>query len=179
MNDGMKSVGLVLCLSLAPAVQALAQQSANPLVSGQQFVYSLIKNNLIRAAEKMPEENYSFKPTPEVRNFGQLLAHVAESQFPYCYSVTGEKNPLPRIENVKTSKADLVAALKEAFSYCDKAFASLTDAKAVETVNFFGRQQPRLTVLTFGTAHDDEHYGNVVTYMRLKGLVPPSSEGRQ
>jgi len=178
----MKNVKMlwgVACLALAPLAQVSAQQAANPLVDGQQFVYGTVKNNLIRAAEKMPEENYSFKPTPEVMSFGELIGHVADSQYPYCYSVTGERLPAPGLQKAKKTKAELVAGLKEAFSLCDKAFAGLTDAKAIEPMTLFGGQQARLTVLTFNTAHIDEHYGNIVTYMRMKGLVPPSSEARQ
>jgi uncharacterized damage-inducible protein DinB len=174
MRNGMK-----LLLGFAgTALLASAQPVANPLVAGQEFVYSMVKNNLIRAAEKMPEENYAFKPTPEVMTFGELVGHVADSQYTYCYSVTGERLPAPGLQKAKKTKAELVAGLKEAFSLCDKAFAGLTDAKAMEPMAVFGSQRPRLTVLTFNTAHNDEHYGNIVTYMRMKGLVPPSSEGR-
>lgn len=157
-----------------------AQQPANPLVEGQQVVYNMVKNNIIRAAEKMPEENYSFRPVPEVMSFAEMLGHVADSQYSYCASVTGERKPAAGLQKKPNlSKAELVAALKEAFAVCDQAMASLTDARAVELVPFFGRQVPRLTILTFHTAHIDEHYGNLVTYMRMKGLVPPSSEGRR
>jgi hypothetical protein len=88
------------------------------------------------------------------------------------------ENPKPGIEKSKTSKADLVKALNDAFAYCDKAYDGMTDAKAVETVKFFGGDRAKLTVLSFNNAHNDEHYGNLVTYMRIKGLVPPSSEQR-
>ncbi len=175
MHTGMKLLLGFACTALV----ALAQQPANALVAGQEFVYSMVKNNLIRAAEKMPEENYAFKPTPEVMTFGELLGHVADSQYTYCYSVTGERLPSPGLQKAKKTKAEMIAGLKEAFSLCDKAYAGLTDAKAMELMPVFGRQQPRLTVLTFNTAHNDEHYGNIVTYMRMKGLIPPSSEGRK
>jgi uncharacterized damage-inducible protein DinB len=175
MNTGMKLLLGFACTALL----ASAQPAANPLVAGQEFVYSMVKNNLIRAAEKMPEENYAFKPTPEVMTFGELVGHVADSQYSYCYVVTGERLPSPGLQKAKKTKAELVAGLKEAFSLCDKAYAGLTDAKAMEPMAIFGGQRPRLTVLTFNTAHNDEHYGNIVTYMRMKGLVPPSSEARK
>jgi uncharacterized damage-inducible protein DinB len=167
------------CIALLAPAQAPAQQPANPLVAGQEAVYSTVKNNLIRAAEKMPEENYSFRPTPEVMSFAEMVGHVADSQYTYCYSVTGQRLPAPGLQKAKKTKAELVEGLKQAFSLCDQAIAGLTDAKALELVPLFGRQQPRLTILTFNTAHNDEHYGNLVTYMRMKGLVPPSSEGRK
>jgi uncharacterized damage-inducible protein DinB len=138
----------------------------------------MVKNNLVRGAEKMPEENYSFKPTPDVRSFGQLIGHVADAQYMICSAVLGEKNPAPDIEKNKTSKADLGQALKDALAYCDKAYDGLTDAQAAQTVKFFGRDQAKATVLSFNTMHNMEHYGNMVTYLRLKGLVPPTSEAR-
>ena len=138
----------------------------------------MVKNNLVRGAEKMPEENYSFKPTPDVRSFGQIIGHVADAQYMICSAVLGEKNPAPDIEKNKTSKADLVQALKDALAYCDKAYDGLTDAQAAQTVKFFGRDQAKATVLSFNTMHNMEHYGNMVTYLRLKGLVPPTSEAR-
>ena len=155
-----------------------AQSPGNPLSTGNKNTYEAVKNNIIRAAEKMPEENYSFKPTPEVRSFGALVGHVADAQYLFCSIALGEKNPQPNIEKTKTGKAELVQSLKEAFAYCDKAYDGLTDAQASTLVKMFGHDTPKLTVLSFSTAHDDEHYGNMVTYLRLKGIVPPSSERR-
>jgi len=156
----------------------LAAQS-NPLSAGQKGLYTMVKNNLVKAAQKMPEANYAFQPTPDVRTFGQLVGHVADAQYLFCSAATGEKNPSPGVEKGKTTKADLVQALQDAFTYCDKVYDGMTDAHAVDTVKFFGREQAKLTVLSFNNAHNDEHYGNMVTYMRLKGLVPPSSEAQR
>jgi len=172
----------VAALAAAMAMGNLcwAQQAAHPLVEGQQVIHNMVKNNIIRAAEKMPEEHYSFRPVPEVMSFAEMLGHIADSQYSYCASVTGERKPSPGLQKKPNlSKGELVAALKEAFAVCDQAITSLTDAKAMEPAPLFGRQMPRLTILTFNTAHNDEHYGNLVTYMRMKGLVPPSSEGRR
>lgn len=177
--NGKYSIAFGLtCFALLCASAANGQGSAGGLSEGQKRLHTMFSNNLIRAAEKMPEEHYSFKPTPEVRSFGQLIGHVADAQYLFCAPVTGATNPAPGIEKGQTSKADLVKSLKEAFAYCEKAFA-MSDAEAAQPVKFFGREQPKLTVLSFKSAHDMEHYGNVVTYMRMKGLVPPSSEGRQ
>ncbi len=173
-QTALMMVLLVLCGG-AVSAQAPAQ---GPIAAGQKFLHSMIKDNIIRSAEKMPEADYSFRPTPEVRTFGQLLGHVADAQYLFCSPVLGKPNPAPGVEKSKTTKADLVAALKEAFSYCDQAYDSLTDAQAATTVKFFGAEQARVTVLSFNTAHNNEHYGNIVTYLRMKGLVPPSSEKR-
>jgi uncharacterized damage-inducible protein DinB len=101
---------------------------------------------------------------------------VADSQYTFCSSVLGEKDPAPNIEESKTSKADLTAALKGAFAYCDRAYDGMTDASGAQMVKFFGRDTPKLGVLTVNIAHSTEHYGNLVTYMRLKNIVPPTSD---
>jgi uncharacterized damage-inducible protein DinB len=162
-------------LLLGASSAAFAQ---NPISAGQKFLYNMVKTNIVRAAEKMPEENYGFKPTPEIRSFGQLLGHVADAQYMFCAPVMGKASPAPGVEKSKTKKAEIVAALKDAFTFCDAAYDGLTDADAATMVKFFG-EQTKVTVLSFNTAHDNEHYGNIVTYMRLKGLVPPSSEPRK
>jgi uncharacterized damage-inducible protein DinB len=152
---------------------------ANPLTSGEKVFYSAVAANIVAAAQKMPEENYSFKPTPEVRSFGAIVGHAADAQYLFCSNVLGEKNPSPGVEKTKTTKADLVQGIQDAVAYCNKAFDALTDAHAADTVKLFGRDVPKLTVLSINTAHADEHYGNLVTYLRIKGIVPPSSEPRK
>ena len=170
----------VLLASMVVAAGSLyAQAPSDPLSAGTKGTYNMVRNYVTQAAEKMPEENYSFQPTPEVRTFARLVGHIADANYAFCSAVLGEKNPAPGIEKNKTSKADLVAGLKDAFAYCDKAYDGMTDAHAAEIVKFFGREQAKLAVLAFNTAHTDEHYGNIVTYMRIKGLVPPSSERRR
>jgi uncharacterized damage-inducible protein DinB len=141
-----------------------------------------IKGNLLKSAEKMPEEHYAFQPTKEVRTFGQLLGHVANAQYSFCAPVKGEANPMQGKDAEKlTTKADLVKALTDAMAYCDAAYAGLTDTNVVEMIKVTGRNNvtrelARANQLTFNLAHNNEHYGNIVTYMRIKGLVPPSSE---
>jgi uncharacterized damage-inducible protein DinB len=171
----MKTMVVLFSVSLAGVL--LNAQTADPLSAGDKGIYNIAKGDLIKAAQKMPEANYSFKPTPDVRSFGQIVGHVADAQYFFCSTALGEKNPAPGIEKSKTSKADLVQALNDAFAYCDKAYNGMTDAHAAETVKLFGSDQAKLSVLAFNAAHDFEHYGNLVTYMRMKGLVPPSSEG--
>jgi len=154
-------------------------RQADPLTAGAKRSYGIIKGYITRAAEKMPEEHYSFKPTPDVRSFGQLVGHVADAQYMICAAAAGEKAPGGEggeVEKSKTSKADLQKALADSTAYCDKVFAAMTDAGGAPTVKFFTGEMPKLSILEFNTHHDFEHYGNMVTYMRLKGLVPPSSE---
>ncbi len=164
---------LTLCI-LATAVTAMAQE--NPLSAFNKRSYGQVKSWLLGSAEKMPEENYSFQPTDTVRTFGQLVGHVSDAQYLFCSAVLGEKSPAAKIEGNKTTKADLIAALKDATVYCDKAYNEMTDAKAVETVKFFGGDTPKLSVLNTNIAHSAEHYGNMTTYLRMKNIVPPSTE---
>jgi uncharacterized damage-inducible protein DinB len=135
-----------------------------------------VKAVLLRSAEKMPEENYNFKPADSVRSFGQIVGHAADSQYTFCSGVLGEQRPALKIEQTKSSKADLIAALKDAFAYCDKAYDGVTDASATEMVKLMGRDSPKLGALTTNSLHTIEHYGNLVTYLRMKSVVPPSSE---
>ena len=156
--------------------QTQAAPPANPITASEKGLYSFISNAVIAAAQKMPEENYSFKPTPEVRSFGLLVGHVADANYNFCSQTLGEANPGKGVEKNKTSKADLVAALKDAVAYCNKTFDTMTDAKGSEMVKFRNFNLAKLTLLSLNTAHTDEHYGNMVTYLRIKGIVPPTSE---
>jgi uncharacterized damage-inducible protein DinB len=158
--------------------QAASAPPANPITASEKGAYHLIIGNVLAAAKKMPEENYSFKPSPDVRTFGQLVGHEADGQYEFCSLVSSDPRPTKSIEQTKTTKADLVAALTEAIAYCDKAYAGLTDAEGSQMTKFAGFNLAKLSVMSINTAHSDEHYGNMVTYMRIKGLVPPSSEKR-
>jgi uncharacterized damage-inducible protein DinB len=153
-----------------------AAPPANPITASEKGIYSFVSNAVIGAAEKMPEENYSFKPTPQVRSFGQLVGHVADASYMFCSLASGEANPTKDIEKTKTSKADLVSAIKGAVAYCNQTFDGMTDAKGSQMAKFFNFNLAKLTLLSLNTAHTDEHYGNMVTYLRLKGIVPPTSE---
>ena len=160
----------------APAAPAQATPPANPITASEKGLYTFVSNAVMGAAQKMPEENYSFKATPDVRSFGQLVGHVADASFMFCSQAMGEASQPRNIEKTKTSKADLVAALKEGVAYCNKALDSMTDTKGTEMVKLFNFQIAKLTLFSLNTAHTDEHYGNMVTYLRLKGIVPPTSE---
>lgn len=162
---------IALAAASALAVQA---QTANPLSTEAKQSYTAIKNNLTRMAEKMPEEHYGFQPVPEIRTFGQLVAHVADSQSRACSAAMGKQKQLGAAS--KTSKADLVAALAESFADCDAAFDALTDAAAVEMITGPRGQRSKLGTLAGVTTHSNEEYGYMAVYMRLKNIVPPSSD---
>src|SRR6266545_1648179 len=164
-----------VAFSQEPAKVAVSNQN-NPLSGFNKRAYGQMKDWLLRSAKKMPEENYSFKPTQDVRSFGQIVGHVADVQYMFCSIVRGEKNPGLKIEQNKASKADIIAALKDAFVYCDKAYDTMTDASGTQMVKLGRSDTPKLSALTVNIAHSALHYGNLVTYMRLKNIVPPSSE---
>lgn len=151
-------------------------QGPNPTIDGLKTQYGVIKGYLAKTIEKVPEDILSFKPTPEVRSFGQLVGHVADGQFMICAGAAGEKPPQAGIEKSATTKAALTKALAESTAYCDKVMGGMTDKQGLEPVKFFFPNQTRALLLSFVISHDFEHYGNLVTYMRLKGIVPPSSE---
>ena len=165
--------------SAAPEAKASTPPAppAQPGTAGLGGIYGMAQKNIVKAAEKMPEEAYAFKPSPDVRSFGQLVGHLADAQFMMCSLVLGEKVVPRDVEKTKTSKADLVAALKESCAFCERAY-KITDADAAKPMELFGMKMNGFAVLGLGLAHGYEHYGNMVTYMRIKGIVPPSSEPR-
>jgi len=158
----------------------LPAQTPNPLSDEVKWSYGSIKNNLLKMAEKMPAERYDFRPTPEVETFGRRVAHIADANMNVCTGLNAERKPLGAAS--KTAKADLVAALKESFAYCDRVFDSLTDASAKEMVSSrLGGPFPpeptrsKLATLYNLVRHSNEMYGYMAVYLRLSGVVPPTS----
>ena len=172
----MKRIPTLVLISCA----ALAQSPDLKSVSGYpKMVQKQVTAWIEQAAGKMPEEEYAFKPDPASRSFGQILGHIADANYLFCSTVLGENSAPREIEKTKTTKAELRAALHDAFTYCNRAYDALTDAGANETVKAFGQERNKLGALWFNASHNLEHYGNVVVYMRLKGIVPPSSDPKQ
>ena len=161
-------------LVLSPAA-AFAQ--ANPYADAVKAQLAQIKTPIIRTAEKVGEDLYAFKPTPDVRSLGQLIGHIADGNNSICGMASGMKATASGIEKSTTSKAALQKALADSFTFCEQALAGMDEKKGAEMIKAIGgSMQPRLMVLAFNNSHLNEHYGNLVTYMRLKGIVPPSSE---
>jgi uncharacterized damage-inducible protein DinB len=168
------------------AVAQTGQQSANPLSTWLNGAYTRNLNTIIRTAEKMPEENYGMRPgsQQEVRTFGQQVGHVANYNFLWCSQAKGEANPNAgkNLEKLAT-KAEFLKALNDAFSYCQGVYNSLTDASGAEMVDITqenGRQTKnlRMALLMLNYGHDNEIYGSMVSYLRMKDIVPPASEPR-
>jgi uncharacterized damage-inducible protein DinB len=170
---------MALALGMAVTTATLGAQSGGgvaPHVAILKAQAETIRSLVLRTAEKVPENVYEFKPTPDVRSLGGVIGHIADGNNLLCGVAGGEKAAPNPVNEKKTTRADLVAALQASFAACDKVFAETTDANASAPVDFFGQKQTRLGMLAFTTSHMWEHYGNLVTYMRLKNIVPPSSE---
>lgn len=178
---------LLVCLPAIPAAAQTGQEAAaNPLSTWLRNAYMGNRNNILRSAEKMPEENYGLRPGPqeEVRTFGQQVGHVANYNFLWCSQAKGEKNPNAgnNLEKLAT-KAEFMKAASEAFAYCDGVYGALTDAAGTEMIDITqenGRQTRnlRMGLLILNYAHNNEIYGSMVSYMRMKSIVPPASEPR-
>ncbi|MDZ7781196.1 MAG: DinB family protein [Gemmatimonadota bacterium] len=149
----------------APAMDAARQQ------------YEAVRDYVLQTARGLPEDLVTYRPTEEVRSFGELLGHIANASYSFCSAAVGEQSPNSTDYEAVTDKAGLTQALEEAFSYCDRVHGELRGPRAMEEVELFGQTGTRLWVLTFNATHTWEHYGNLVTYLRLNGIVPPSSGG--
>jgi hypothetical protein len=161
-------------LLTAAALCALPALAADPLSTETQQAYNAIKGNLLKAADKMSDADYSFQASPDIRTFGALIGHIADAQTGTCSLINGA--PRRGSASSKTSKSALVSALKDSFDECDKAYASLTDANATQMLKFRNGERSKLGILMGNVVHDNEEYGYLAVYMRVKGVVPPSSE---
>lgn len=155
---------------------AHGQDAAPTLSEGIKQGYNNIKNNFTKAAEAMPDDGYTFSPTKEERTFGGWVAHIADAQMTICSRANAAQKSLNAAS--LTKKSDLTAALKKSFDECDAAYNALTDANAKDAVQSFRGTSSRLAALAGNVAHDNEAYGSMAVYLRLKGIVPPSSQPR-
>lgn len=172
----MKRIAIALMTFVAVPAMAQTTPARNVAVSTSKDIWSMMTNNIIKSAEQMPEADYAYRPVATVRTFGQLIGHVAGAQYMFCAAALADA---PRgegdIEKTVTTKAGLVAAIKASTEYCNKAYAQ-TDAASRGRIKLFNQDRTRLYALMLNGAHNSEHYGNIVTYLRAKGMVPPSSQ---
>ena len=170
-----------LLVALALAGQAAAgpgAETTSPYISEiKQYYYDAVKRNVTAMVEKMPEDHFAFKPVADVRTFGESVAHVADAQARNCNLVSGAGSTTLGADKKRT-KAELVAALEKSFAICDAAFAALTDSNAREMVKTgqSGFQLSKLSLLVSMISHSNEQHGYMAVYLRLKGIVPPSTE---
>ena len=156
-----------------------AKPAANPLIQSSHTLFTQVSQYVLRSAEKIPENLYSYQPTPEVRTIGQLFGHIADASNHICAAAMGGKPAAGSVEKTAKTKAELIAALKREFAGCEANYSKLTPSSALETVNFEGMTLTRVAAMDYESIHTSEHYGNLVTYMRLNKIVPPSSEPRK
>ena len=170
----------LLLLAIATPLHAQQQQPAapsNPAVASARASWTTAHNYIVQSAEQMSEADYAFKPVATVRSFGQIVAHVADDEMGWCAQILGEPVKQTQFEKTLTAKAGILKAIRDAGAYCGKAYA-ITDAQAQGVTTIWGGRQPKIKGLMDNAAHDWEHYGNIVTYLRIKGMVPPSSRGQ-
>ena len=165
---------LFAVLTLAIGSPALA--AGQTVTSSLQGLFEITKDQVIASAELLDEELYAFRPTDEVRSMGELFAHIAGAQYLFCSAAAGESSPVSEnFEETRKTKAAIIEALEMGFGYCEGVYARITDDTGGRAVEFFTGPNTAFGVLAFNSAHNYEHYGNLVTYMRLNGIVPPSS----
>jgi uncharacterized damage-inducible protein DinB len=177
-----RSIGFLLTVILAGTLSAGAQTPAapaNPISQAIRDGWNGAKRNVAGSAKVMPAAKYSFKPTESVRTFGQILAHLAGANYIFCAAARGEKSPHAEdaFEKSATTPAAIAKALDDSIAYCDAAYSALDDRRAAEIIDgpFGGGKEARAAALMGNTGHNNEHYGNLVTYLRINGLTPPSS----
>lgn len=175
----MKRSFLVLGISAligtgALQAQTSGQSAGNPLSTAIRHSYDNNKMNILETAEKVPESDYSFKPTPDIRSFAELLNHIASAQMHTCSTVLGSSMRYSAPTG-NASKANVMAALKASFEECDHAYSSVTDTTGLQTVKSYRGEVPKLAALMMNNEHDAEEYGVLTVYMRLKNIVPPST----
>ncbi len=163
---------------LAASLEAQnAPRSQDPGMMAAQMAAPMMKSWLTKAGELMTDADFAYRPTPDIRTFGQLLGHVADLNNLFCSAAMGEQPAVRGVEKSATTRAEILAAMAASFTYCDGVMASMTTERSSKTVPFMGTSMPALSVLLFRTHHLSLHYGNAVTYMRLRGKVPPSTAG--
>ena len=167
------------CAAPAPPPAPPPPPPSTAIVSSLKFGYDEVKDYVTKAAEQIPEAKYSYQPTKEVRTIGKLIGHISDGNYLICGYSSGQAGPGTSAEQSLTKKADLQKALAESFAFCDKAFAGLTNdvvgGQDVTMTVINNAKTTRAGAFAFNSAHAMEHYGNLVTYMRINKMVPPSS----
>ena len=186
----MTKAGVIVagCLALAAGLMAqgpgMGQGQAPPsLVAEVQTMYNTVRGYVTKAVEQFPEDKYTWAPTPQVRSWARLVGHIVDDQNGACFALAGlperparlETEDTPNSAANKMTKAQLQKALVDGFALCEKAFAAVNPSNMLERQGM----RSKIGLLMFNTSHTNEHYGNVVTYMRLQNMVPPSTAGRK
>jgi len=175
----IRATSTVFCLLMLAGTlgaQTAAKASAPSVMGDLRQLWRQGTDYVGRSAAAVPDSAFAFRPTASVRTFGQIIGHVAGTQNMICAIALGEKVPAEdAIEKTATTKAALVQALKESNTYCARAYA-MPDAAVGGMVDLFGSKATKRSALMLNATHNFEHYGNIITYMRMQGMVPPSSQ---
>ena len=169
----------LILLSISTVLIATAQAPADysSATAYARTFQATLHRNIEKSADKLPAEAFGFRPSHDVRTAGELFGHIANAEYNYCAIVAGEPNPNKiSIEKEKKTKAELIESLKAAFAYCEKAYAGVNDDKIGKKVKVGQTERNLLGLMWYNNSHANEQYGNLVTYLRVRGIVPPSSE---
>lgn len=179
MKRVLLAAALVVAAGRLAAQQAPAPPPADGSVAATRTLWQMMNGYVLRSAEQMPDADFAYRPTEGVRTFGQTVAHLAAAQYMFCAAATGEAlRPEYDVERLRTTKAEIVQAFRESTAYCERAYAQ-SDAASAQGITLFGQPRTRFFALSMNAIHVGEHYGNLVTYLRMKGMVPPSSQPQQ
>ncbi len=165
------ATGLLIHVAVAQTPAAIPTGPAAEAQRG----YAGVKANILKSADKMPAESFSYKPEPDIRTFARVLNHISEAQLHSCGAANGTTT-LATVPPETADKAAIVTALNASFAECDKAFASLTDANLADMFSVGDRKRSRIGLMWGTVSHDNEQYATLALYLRLKGIAPPSSE---
>ena len=166
---------LLACATLALPLTLSAQAPSGPAAEVQAS-YNRLKPNIVKAADKMPEADFQYKPTPEIRTYARIINHITEAQFHTCTTLNGTKFDPKSVPSDTADKATVIAGLKASFDECDKAYGALTDSSVMEAVAMGQNKRSRIGLAWGNISHDNEQYAELSTYLRLKNLVPPTAE---
>lgn len=179
---------VVLCASIFASAQMPSPPPAKTPGDAVNSILNIVEMEFTGAAKAMPEDKYSFAPTSGefkgVRTFAQQVKHVAAANYLFASSVLGEKPPVDTggengPDALKT-KADILKFLDDSFVYLHKALASVTEKNELDTIDTpFGMKPSRLGFASFAPTHVMDHYGQMVVYLRMNGVVPPASQQQQ
>ncbi len=172
-----RSIWLALICFVAPMIARGQDAAANPLTSTVRKILDDNAKNLVAAAEVMPAEKYGFQASPDIRTFGQTIAHIAQVNNNVCAKLFTPAAAMPDKIDEKDPKDKLVNGLKASMDYCAQAFSKITDANAAEMVPFFGgRQMSRMGVALVVTNDLIDHYAGMSIYLRMNSLLPPTAQ---
>jgi len=168
-------VSSALCVAQAPAAATAPAAPVGPAAEVL-TAYNRLKPNVLKAAEKMPEADFQYKPTADIRTFARIVNHVTEAQFHVCSALNGTTVDPKAVPSDTADKATVIAGLKASFAACDTAYGALTDATINEVVTLGPVKRSRIGLAWGNVSHDNEQYAELSTYLRLKGIVPPTAE---